>query len=302
MLEANGKNALRMCSTCQGTSDLLEISEKCLKPTEVRCFGSSTVLCMKALRLIPSLSLLACVALSAAQSLDVFAAASLKESATEIARAFEKKHPGVKISLNFAGSQQLSAQIRQGAPVDVLLSAGMEPLKSLTYDRSSLRVFASNALVIVVPAGSGKIHYLKDLSNGFHLIVADRRVPIGNYTEKMLDKAAKAYGLAWRKQFEANVVSREQDVRAVLTKIKLKEADAGIVYMTDAKSARGKVDPIYLQKEFNVTAEYPAVTFKGSANSKLAQEFMRFLNQGEAALILSNHGFLMSARFGAAAK
>lgn len=257
---------------------------------------------MKARRLIPSLSLLACVALSAAQSLNVFAAASLKESATEIAKAFEKKHPGVKISLNFAGSQQLAAQVRQGAPVDVLLSAGMEPLKSLEYDRSSLKVFASNALVIVVPAGSGNIRNLKDLSNGCHLVVADRHVPVGSYTEKMLDKAAKAYGLVWRKQFEANVVSREQDVRAVLAKIELKEADAGIVYMTDAKSARGKVDPIYLQKEFNVTAEYPAVSLKGSAHSTLAKEFMRFLSQGEATFILSNHGFLMPARFGEAAK
>ena len=250
------------------------------------------------LRLIPPLILLANSALSGAETLNVFAAASLKESATEIAHAFEHSHPGAKVSLNFGGSQQLVAQIRQGAPVDVLLSAGMEPLKTLQYDHSSQQIFAHNSLMIVVPAGSRKVRSLKDLSTGFRLIVADRHVPVGNYTEMMLVKAAKAFGSTWRNQFEENILSREQDVRAVLTKIELKEADAGIVYATDAASAKGKVDGIYIQKEFNVTADYPAVAFKGSSHSKLAREFLRFLDQGQAGFILSQRGFVLPARFG----
>ena len=226
-----------------------------------------------------------------AQSLNVFAAASLKESVSEIARSFERQHPTCKVNLNFGGSQLLVAQIRQGAPVDVLLTAGAESLRSLRYDRSSERIFANNHLAIVVPAASSKVRSLRDLSNGIHLIVADRHVPVGRYAEEMLAKAKSEYGQSWANSVNNAIVSREQDVRGVLAKVSLKEADAGIVYVTDYLTAKNKVRLIPIPERFAVTAMYPAVRFGDSSNSTLARAFTDFLFQPAAQQALMKHGF-----------
>ena len=246
---------------------------------------------MRRTRLLPVLVVLGLAAVSQAQTFNLFAAASLKESATEIAHAFEKRYPNFKVSLNLAGSQQLAAQIRQGAPCDVLLSAGMEPLKTLTYEKSSLRIFAYNSLALIVPTGSTRVRNLKDLNRGASLIVADSHVPVGHYAEEMLSKAAKEYGADWNARVQRAIVSREQDVRAVLAKVSLREADAGIVYVTDADTAKGKVQVISIPDKLNVEADYPAVRFAGSPNADLAKDFMRFLFEKEAQKALVNHGF-----------
>jgi len=226
-----------------------------------------------------------------AQTFSLYAAASLKESATEIAHAFEKHHPGVSVAINFAGSQQLAAQIRQGAPVDVLMSAGMEPLKSIDYAKPSLETFATNKLALIVPSGSTKLPSIGGLDGSLRLIVADKSVPVGHYTFELLAKAEGRFGSKWRSAVERNVISREQDVRAVLTKIELGEADAGFVYVTDVATAKGKVQRIPIPEDLNIRAVYPAVRFTGSANEGLAKEFTRYLLDREAQRILIRRGF-----------
>lgn len=226
------------------------------------------------------------------QTFNVFAAASLKESAVEIAHKFEEKHRSCTVSLNFGGSQQLVAQIKQGAQVDVLLSAGMEALKSLDYIKGSLRIFAYNKLALIVPAGSKKIRTLRDLSRNIRVIVADSHVPVGNYTEQMLTKAQGDYGKAWKAKVESEVVSKEQDVRAVLAKVGLGEADAGIVYVTDVGTAKGNVRMIDIPALYNVRAQYPAVLFSSSVNPDMAKEFMEFLLAPDGQKVLVKHGFV----------
>lgn len=246
---------------------------------------------MKRLRPIFVLSALALLSGVQAQTFNLFAAASLKESATEISKAFQKAHPGVVVSLNFGGSQQLVAQIAQGAPVDVLLSADAEALAHLQYDKTSLRIFATNKLAVVTPAGDGKIRRFQDLGSGLRLIVADAHVPVGHYTDLMLTKAQRTLGQAWVAKFKSSIISKEQDVRAVLSKIELGEGDAGIVYVTDTLAAKGKVRTIAVPDRLNVAAEYPAVLFSDSANAELAKQFIRFLLGAEGQRILKSHGF-----------
>ncbi|MDR3690504.1 MAG: molybdate ABC transporter substrate-binding protein [Fimbriimonas sp.] len=195
-----------------------------------------------------------------AQTLTVFAAASLKESVTRIARRFEATHPGTTVVLNFAGSQQLVAQLRSGAQADVMLSAGFEAIRNLTYKPDSLRLFALNRLVAIVPSSDRTAHSFRDLDRLGSIVVADKAVPVGNYTQIMLTSASKRFGANWRAQVEGHIVSREQDVRSVLAKVELAEADAGIVYTTDARAASGKVNVVPIPNDLNIQAEYPAVS------------------------------------------
>ncbi len=221
-----------------------------------------------------------------AQTLNVFAAASLKEAAGKIARQFEVEHRGFHVVLNFAGSQQLAAQIRNGAEADVLLSAGFEPLKNLEYRQKSLTIFATNRLAMVIPISASGSHSFSDISSLRRIVIADRRVPAGSYTLKMLDKAERLYGLAWRRTFEQKVVSREQDVRSVLAKVMLGEADAGFVYETDWVASKRKVRLLEIPTTLNVLAEYPAVAI--TANGEL---FTHMLREPRAQKILTSYGF-----------
>ena len=246
---------------------------------------------MRGARLIQTIIALGCISILHGQTFNLFAAASLKESVTEISKAFQRTHRNVVFSLNFGGSQQLVAQIRQGAPVDILLSADTQALRPLTYDKPSLRVFATNKLAIVVPAGSSAVRRLQDLARNVRLIVADAHVPVGHYTEAMLAKAQVDWGRGWVAKFRQNIVSKEQDVRAVLAKVVLGEADAGIVYVTDAMTAKGKVRLIPIADRYNVVAQYPVVQFHDASNPEIAKEFVKFLFEPEAQKILAKHGF-----------
>ena len=220
------------------------------------------------------------------QSYSVFAAASLRETVTRISRNFEDLHPNAKVSLNFGGSQQLAAQIRQEAHADVFLSAGFEPLASIKSLTDSLRVFALNRLALVVPASDHANHEFRDLERFTRLVVADKAVPVGHYTHLMLDKAQKGLGSAWRSRVERAIVSREQDVRSVLAKVELGEADAGIVYTTDVLAAKGKVRAIPIPAEFNIEANYPVIAMNGNG-----MEFVNFLLEDGSQGVLTEAGF-----------
>jgi molybdate transport system substrate-binding protein len=107
----------------------------------------------------------------------------------------------------------------------------------------------------------------------------------------MLGKAQRDLGSNWVARFHANIVSKEQDVRAVLSKVELGEADAGIVYTTDVATAKGRVRMVPLPNRYNILAEYPAVLLSTSSAAELAKQFMRFLFEPEAQAILKRHGF-----------
>jgi molybdate transport system substrate-binding protein len=228
----------------------------------------------------------------ASVTLHVFAAASLTDAFREIAAAYEKAHPGVRVELNFAGSQMLRTQIEQGAPADVFASADVVHAEAL--GRAGLlgprRLFARNALVVVVPAAGGKVGRLADLAGpGVKIVIAGPSVPAGRYTSEVLARLGADPAFAARLQ--ANVVSHETNVRAVLSKVVLGEADAGFVYATDAAAAKGKVRILEIPPRDNVTSEYPIAAVSRSAAPGPAQHFIALVMGAEGQAILRKHGF-----------
>lgn len=220
-------------------------------------------------------------------NLEVYAAASLREAFTTIARDFERAHPGVKVRLQFAGSQALAAQISNGAPADVLASADARNLDKIAYDPKTRRVFATNRLVVVSPGG--KVN-LQDLPNVTRLVLAASAVPAGGYARETFVQARERFGNDWYVQTERRVVSEEPDVRAVLAKVALGEADAGIVYASDAVGVKGVVaTPI--PADLQPRIEYPAAVPKGAHEPKLAKAFVDFLMSRAGKRALAARGF-----------
>ena len=220
-------------------------------------------------------------------TLDVYAAASLKEAFTTVARAFEAAHPGVKVRLQFAGSQTLATQIANGAPADVFASADMRNLGKIAYDPKTRRVFATNRLVVVTPGGKMN---LQDLPNANRLVLAAQGVPAGGYARETLARARERFGTDWYLQTQRRVVSEEPDVRAVLAKVRLGEADAGIVYASDAVGVRG-VTPTPIPDDLQPRIEYPAAVPRGAHEPKLARAFVEFLVSRTGRKALAARGF-----------
>ena len=228
-------------------------------------------------------------------TLTVYAAASLRDVFSALGTTFEKEHPGVKAQFNFAGSQELHTQIEQGAPADVFASADVEHMD--TARKAGLvevpKVFATNAPVIVVPADNpGKVKSLADLATVKRLVIGGPEVPVGNYTLQMLDKAKAKLGPDFPARVQARVASRELNVRQVLAKVMLGEADAGIVYRTDARTAGGRVRVVEIPAEFNVVAEYPIATVAKAPHPDLAKDWMTLVTgpAGQAALEAAGFG------------
>jgi molybdate transport system substrate-binding protein len=231
----------------------------------------------------------------ARKELTVFAAASLKDAFEAVAPVFERAHPGSKVRLNLAGSQELRTQIEQGARADVFASADLKHMATL--EKAGLverpAVFARNEPVIVVPRGNpARILALVDLPKTRRLVVGAPEVPIGGYTVKIFDAAARKHGADLRAKLEASVVSRELNVRQVLAKVTLGEADAGIVYRTDAQSAKDKVEVIAIPAELNVIAEYPVAVVKASPQPALARAWVDLLLSAGGQRQLAAAGFL----------
>ncbi|GAC1340437.1 MAG: molybdate ABC transporter substrate-binding protein [Myxococcales bacterium] len=226
--------------------------------------------------------------------LTVFAAASLREAFGEAGALFERLHPGVRVSFAFAGSQQLRLQIEQGAPADVFASADLLQPEAL-YAAGLLlrpRVFAGNALALVVPAGNpAGVHSLRDLPRARRLVIAGPEVPAGRYTAQLF----AAMGAAFEEAVRARVVSRELDVRQVLAKVALGEADAGVIYRTDARASPGAVELIDLPDGLAQVAP-DAIAASASARSPaLAAAFVDFIASPQGQAVLAAHGFLPAA-------
>lgn len=232
--------------------------------------------------------------------LTVFAAASLTEAFTEIAEEFESENPGSKVVINFAGSQRLAQQLSQGAPADVFASADQRQMENAILagrvKRGSEKVFINNQLVLILPRENpGNIQELGDLAEtGLQLILADGAVPVGRYSMEMFDKASQLgdFGVRFKEDVLNNVVSYEENVRAVLSKILLGEADAGIVYLSDVFGVQeGQIHLINIPDQANVTASYFVAPISDSSNPNLAREFIDFILSPAGQEIFTRYGF-----------
>jgi len=217
----------------------------------------------------------------------VFAAASLTDSFKALGTAFQAAHPGTTVQFNFAGSPTLVTQIEQGAAADVFASAdttNMDKLKTDGFTADSSQVFAHNKLEIVVAAGNPKgITGLADLAGpGLIYITAAPSVPAGKYALQILASAG----------VKVTPKSLETDVKSVVSKIELGEADAGIVYVTDVKAAGSKVTGVPIPDSVNVIATYPIVSVKGAKNSNLANAFVAYVLSAEGQATMQSFGFL----------
>jgi molybdate transport system substrate-binding protein len=231
-------------------------------------------------------------------TLTVFAAASLTESFTAIKGAFEKTHPGATVTYSFAGSQALVTQLMQGAPADVFASADQPTMDNAIKGgviTGTPQVFAKNKLVIIVPKDNrAGIMTPKDLAKpGVKFDTAQASVPVGAYTQTVLDNFAKLpnYGADFKASVNKNTVSQEDNVKAIVQKVQLGEADAGIVYATDAQSAKDQLTLIAIPDAQNVIATYPIALVKNAKQAALGQQFVDYLLSADGQAILQKYGF-----------
>ena len=235
--------------------------------------------------------------------LTVFAAASLTEAFQEIGQAFEAAYPGTQVTLNFAGSQQLALQIEQGAQADVFASANQRYMDRLVAAElvaaDAPATFARNQMVVILPTENpDQIETLHDLTwPGLKLILAGGQVPVGAYARQVLDELSSdpAYGSGYKEAVLANVISNEENVRQVVAKVQLGEADAGIVYCSNVTPAlAGKLLEIDIPDRFNVTATYPIAVLKNTSSDDLARQFIQFVLGPEGQRILERWGFIQA--------
>jgi molybdate transport system substrate-binding protein len=229
------------------------------------------------------------------RELVVLAASSLEGAFSALAASFRASHPGVEVKLSFAGTQQLCTQIEHGASFDVLAAA--DSVRALALVRSNhlgpLWTFAVNEPVIVVaPAAAGGVRSLGELPNVERLVVGTPEVPIGRYTLEVLDRAAAELGEDFRRRVEARIVSRELNVRQVLSKVLLGEAQAGIVYRSDALAAQGRVLVLEIPRPLNAVAHYPIAVAARAPHPHLARAWVELVSSplGRAALAAAGFG------------
>jgi molybdate transport system substrate-binding protein len=227
----------------------------------------------------------------------VFAAASLRDAFTAVAEDFRRSHPGVELTFNFAGTQELRTQLEHGASVDVFASADQRHMDELVRGgrASAPVVFTRNEPVIVVAKEAAQaIRGIADLPSATRIVIGVPEVPIGRYTLQILDRATPALSADFRARVEANVVSRELNVRQVLTKVRLGEAQAGLVYRTDAQTTPD-VTVVNIPSDINVIAEYPIAIVTGAAHPGLARAWVDLVLSDAGQSALQRAGFVPRA-------
>jgi molybdate transport system substrate-binding protein len=223
---------------------------------------------------------------SSKPTLTVSAASSLKEALTSCAA----KDPHANVRLSFAGSDELAAQIRQGVKPDVFAAANTKlPDALFAEGRVDKPVsFATNELVVAVPADSGKVTSVDDLAaKGVTIAVGSPSVPVGSYTRDVLSRlpAAQAKGI------EGNFRSNEPDVKGIVGKLTQGAVDAGFVYVTDVNATDGKLKAIKLDPSVDPNVSYGAAVVKGAKEPEAAQQYLDALRQGPCAEALRQAGF-----------
>ncbi len=234
-------------------------------------------------------------------TLTVFAAASLSDAFTEIGQAFEAAQPGVKVVFNFAGSQQLRTQLEQGAQADVFVSADVREMDAaiaagLVVSGTQV-VFVHNQLTVILPKDNpGHVEHLADLARpGLKLVLAAENVPVGAYTRQALDRMAAdpAFPAGFKAAVLANLVSSEDNVKQVVAKVSLGDADAGIVYISDVTPAVAvRVTTLPIPDRYNITATYLIAPLHHSSQPVLAAEFVAIVLSPAGQAALRHWGFL----------
>ena len=217
----------------------------------------------------------------------VFAAASLKESFTELKKTFEKEHPGTKVTFNFGGSDALAASITSGAPADVFAAASPKTMKTVTDAgdaKGTPSTFVRNQLEIAtLPGNPKKITNFKDLTKGgLKVALCAKEVPCGSAAQKVLDA----------EHLKLTPASYEQDVKGALTKVELKEVDASVVYKTDVKAAGGKVEGVEFPESEKAINDYPLALLKKAPNADAASAFIDLVKSPQGQQVLTKAGFL----------
>lgn len=234
-------------------------------------------------------------------SLTIYAAASLKSVLAKVKETYEAIHSGTTLTITTDSSAALETKIEQAAPADVFLSADTTTPQTLVdkgLAAGALVRFAGNELTLIVPeANPAGISKPFDLAKpGIKIVAAEDSAPISKYAEQLIDNLAMQPGApaGFQATYAANVVSREDNVAAVVAKIELGEGDAGIVYMTDAK-ASGKVKPIAVPDAANVSATYGGVVVKATTAGAAADAFLQWLTGSDGEAIFASFGFLPPA-------
>jgi molybdate transport system substrate-binding protein len=229
--------------------------------------------------------------------LTVFAAASLTDAFTEMGKNFDTANPRVTTSFNFAGSQALRTQFEQGAVADVFASANTKEMNTLIVTDSLItkeasQLFLTNILLVILPPNNpANIQSLEDLSKpGIKVVLAAEEVPVGKYARQALDNLSGLYGEGYKVAVLANVVSNEDNVKQVVTKVQLGEADAGIVYISDAVAAPD-LKTIEIPADYNVVAKYPIAPLTAAKEPELAHAFIEYVLSPDGQSILKKWGF-----------
>ncbi|TKV59281.1 molybdate ABC transporter substrate-binding protein [Nakamurella flava] len=234
----------------------------------------------------PATSVVSAQPADAGGTLTVFAAASLKGSFTALGETFEEQNPGTTVTFNFAGSSDLVTQLTAGAPADVFASADQNNMRKATdagVISGSPVDFASNTLTIVTAPGNPRgISGLADLTRpDLQVVVCAPQVPCGSATEK-LEKSTTV---------TLTPVSEESSVTDVLNKVQTGQADAGLVYVTDARGAGDKVTAVAVPEASSVVNVYPIATLTAAAQPELATEFVALVTGSDGRKVLSDAGF-----------
>ncbi len=230
---------------------------------------------------------------SGPEPLRVFAASSLTDAFGEMAVAFERLHPETEVVLVFAGSQVLRAQIERGAPADVFASADPGQMKAL--QRAGLvaepQLLAGNELVVIVPPSNpAGIERFGDLVRAERLVLGSPGVPVGSYAREILRRAEAGGPPGFAEAVLGRVVSQESNVRQLRAKVEMGEADAAIVYRTDAATA--PVRAVAVPAGANVRARYLIGVVKGTRKTEAAGRWVGFAASSQGRDLLSRHGFI----------
>jgi molybdate transport system substrate-binding protein len=230
------------------------------------------------------------------QTLTVFAAASLTDAFTEIGRDFEAAHPGVTVAFNFGGSQNLRTQLELGAVADVFASANQKEMEDAVTAglvvSGAAQVFLTNQLIVILPPDNpGRVEKLEDLARtGLKLVLAAEDVPVGSYSRRVLEELETQFGAGFKDKTLANVVSNEDNVKQIVAKVQLGEADAGLVYGSDAVAAP-ELKTLAIPTGFNVIAQYPIAALARAPHPDLAQAFVDDVLSSAGQAVLKKWGF-----------
>lgn len=228
-----------------------------------------------------------------------FAASSLTDVVSEIVSEYERQHPTVTVRLNFAGSSQLATQLIEGASAHLFASANETQMQRLVKEKlitsNAMQVFTTNQLVLILPIDNpAGISSIADLAQSdIKFVTASEDVPIGQYTRQSLAKMESSgeFPPGFEDAVLANIVSEEANVRQLVTKIQLGEADAAIAYQSDVQPNESNLSVIPIPKRYNVIARYPIAQLQEANGSDRVSDFIAFMQSAKGQSILKKWGF-----------